>query len=168
MKSEYIVSEYARIHNVSVQTIYRKIKSAKQMNSESLTEKRNGKTYITEKGDSVLTQMLGNVKQGDGNIFNVVRQGNEEVFNNVEQVESAEVVYLHEQIKHLHDEIAKEREYSRNQAERLADLAQQLAELSKNNQVLLGMMQKPKKEDFQKKRKKTKKSLLERIVGRKM
>jgi len=49
--------------------------------------------------------------------------------------------FLKEQCERLQSELEKEREHSRAQADKLAVLAEQLAELSRNNQMLLGVEQ---------------------------
>jgi len=124
------VSEFAKEKNVSVQTIYRKLNNAKHVNGESLTEKKNGITYITVHGVTYLSDSFAGVKHSDINMF-----------NSVKHAESKEVSYLREQNRILQDELGKEREHSRAQADRLSDLAEQLAELSRNNQILLGAEQ---------------------------
>ena len=124
------VAEFAKEKNVSVQTIYRKLNRVKQINTECLTEKKSGITYITSKGEDILTDALTGVKHEDVKLFNTVKHA-----------ESGEIEFLREQNKVLHDELIKEREHSRGQADKLANLAEQLAELSRNNQILLGAEQ---------------------------
>jgi DNA-binding transcriptional MerR regulator len=124
------VAELAKETGVSVQTIYRRLNSVKQIHGDGLTEKKNGITYITAKGEVALTGTLTDVKQSDVKMFNAVKHP-----------ESEETLFLREQLRTLTEELNREREHSRGQADRLADLAGQLAELSRNNQILLGAEQ---------------------------
>jgi hypothetical protein len=131
------ISEFAKVHSVSVQTVYRKLNKVKHFHGDSLTEKKNGIAYITAEGAAVLSDCLTGVKQENDKVFNPVKQ-------DVGQDESEEVLFLREQVNRLQGELAKEREYSHSQSEQMAELAGRLADLSYNHQILLGMEQKAK------------------------
>jgi len=118
---------------ISVQTIYRVLNKVKQDTDDCLTEKINGISHITIKGEEVIKERLSNVKHS----LNYISSE----FNAVKHYENEEITFLREQNKILQDELITERAHSREQADKLSDLATQLAELARNNQVLLGAEQ---------------------------
>lgn len=126
------VSEIAKENNVSVQTVYRKLKSI-SIKHDGLTIKHGNITYITDVGVSMLSKCLTDVEQECDDI--------EQIVESVEQVlntpESQEILYLREQNTNLLNQLNVERAHSREQSNRISDLADKLADLSRNNQILL-------------------------------
>jgi len=61
--------------------------------------------------------------------------------NELYKILKAELASKNEQISGLQAELSSERTHSREQADKLSDLATQLAELTRNNQILLGIEQ---------------------------
>jgi hypothetical protein len=102
-----------------------------------LTGKKGSVTYITDVGESTLTDYLTGVKVIQ--VLNPVKGLKGE--NPQEPSDSEGISFLRNQVNDLQIELSKEREHSRAQAERLATIAEQLAELTRNNQVLLGAEQ---------------------------
>jgi hypothetical protein len=144
MQDEYLtIKEFATRVGVSTQAIYKRVPTDLQPYIKWVGSKK----YINIKALSLFEYSQGLQTNAANTTLN----------NHVTEFATGEVIYLREQNKRLQEELSREREYSRGQAEelnrerehsrglaerhaeRLADLATQLAELSRNNQVLLGM-----------------------------
>jgi len=118
------VSEFAKQAGVTPKTVYKWLNRLNPIYQNGLSGKKDGITYITEEGATVLTYALtGGVTGAE----------TEETMQ-VNAKESAQIEYLQEQNKILLEELNREREHSRTMAE-------QLAEIARNNQVLLGIEQ---------------------------
>jgi CTP-dependent riboflavin kinase len=120
------ISDCAKLYNVSVQTIYRKIdKGVKQDGKQGLTEKRGNITYITPAGEDFLYSCLTPVERDLTNVEQVLNTDKSQ-----ENSENEEVLFLRKQLEKTQDELNTEREHSRA-------VATQLVEITRNNQILL-------------------------------
>jgi hypothetical protein len=120
------ISDCAKIYNVSVQTIYRKIdKGVKQDGKQGLTEKRGNITYITQAGEDFLYSCLTPVERDLTNV--------EQVLNTDKSPKTSlneEILFLRGQLEKTQDELNAERQHSRV-------VTTQLVEITRNNQILL-------------------------------
>ena len=115
------VSQLAKEIGITPQAIYQKIKS-KQFNNK-FKKDVNGKLVLDGESIEFIKSLFVNTLEKDVNEFinvdNQFKAENIELKKKIEQLE-----------KRLH-----------NQSDRVLNLAEQLAELTRNNQVLLGMQQ---------------------------
>jgi hypothetical protein len=125
------VAELAKVQNVSVQTIYRRLTRLTQDGKESLSVKHGGVTYLTESAEKLLSSCLTGVKQDDKDVKQML---NADV-RDVKQDKNTEVVFLRSQVEYLQTELEKEREHSRTLAIELAKIANQsqILQLAANN-----------------------------------
>lgn len=100
--------------NVSVQTVYRTLKSVKQNTDESITNKVKNVTYLTEIGERIIKDSLTQL-------------------NDVKYYENSEILFLREQINNLNTEKAE----LLKQIDKLTTHAENLSRLNENSQILL-------------------------------
>lgn len=107
-------------------------------------------TYLTDDGilklkELILGKTIGNPsgKTDDYPVNNRVTLPEDKISgeNELYNILRAELDSKNEQISALQAELSVERTHGREQADKLSDLAAQLAELTRNNQLLLGVEQ---------------------------
>jgi predicted DNA-binding transcriptional regulator YafY len=89
MKSVKAIADEA---GVNVQTVYRRLNKISNQSKEILTEKIDGITYFTETGERLIIESLTPDKQP---------------IHSVKQAESAEILFLREQITNMNAEKVK-------------------------------------------------------------
>lgn len=114
------ISKLAKEIGVTPQAIYQKIRSKQYINQ--FKKDVNGKLLLDAESIEFIKNLFVNTLEKDVN----------------ETVNANQLFY---KIEMLENELKLEREHSRKQADEITNFAKQFAELTKNNQILLGIEQ---------------------------
>lgn len=127
------ISEFATMTGTSKQAVYQKIKGS----LKDFVIIENGQKFIDEK--ALELPSFKGVEQG----CSTLNKGIETVLQREIEEKNDIIKFLQKQIEGLQQDIRDKDEHIRQQADSLTRLLEQSQELQRNNQLLLGMAQKP-------------------------